>query len=134
MKENVKLGVGVLIERNGKVLLGKRCEGWANGTWTFIGGKLRPGESYIEAAKREAKEETGLEIDNLELITKHVNDINGQPFLTFGFKPKIVKGEPKVMEPDQIEKWEWFDPNNLPGPIYVPTMKMIEDYCFKKGE
>ena len=132
MKEKVKLGVGVLIERNGKILLGKRCEGWANRTWTFIGGKLRPGENYIEAAKREAKEETGLEIDDLELITKHVNDINGTPFLTFGFKPKIVKGEPKAMEPDEIERWEWFDPDNLPENVYLPTMKMIKDYYFKR--
>jgi len=128
----MKHGIGVLIERNGKILLGKRCEGWANGTWTFIGGKLRLGENYIKAAKREAKEETGLEINDLELITKHVNDIDGTPFLTFGFKPKIVKGEPKVMEPDQIERWEWFDPNNLPEHVYVPTMKMIKDYYFKK--
>jgi len=134
MKEKLKYGIGVLIERDGKILLGKRCEGWANGTWTFIGGKLRPSENRIEAAKREAKEETGLEIDDLELITKHVNDINGVPYLTFGFKPRVVLGEPKVMEPDQIERWEWFDPNKLPDIIYVPTKKMIDDYYFKKGE
>jgi 8-oxo-dGTP diphosphatase len=133
MKEKSKLGVGVLIERNGKILLGKRCEGWANGTWTLIGGKLKSDETYVEAAKREAREETGLEIDDLELITKHVNDIDGLPYITFGFKPRIVKGEPKVMEPDEIERWEWFSPNNLPKSIYVPTKKMIEQYYSNGG-
>ena len=102
MKNKLKLGVGVLIERNGKVLLGKRCEGWANRTWTLIGGKLGPEENPADGAKREAKEETGLDIDDLELITKNEDDINGTTYITFGFKPKVVKGEPKAMEPDEI--------------------------------
>ena len=133
MKEKLKLGVGVLIERDGKILLGERCEGWANGTWTLIGGKLGPGETPIDGARREAKEETGLEIDDLELITKNEDDINGVIYITFGFKPRIIKGEPKTMEPDEIERWEWFNPNHLPEPVYVPTKKMIEQYYFKKG-
>ena len=132
MKEELKLGVGVLIEKNGKILLGKRCEGWADGTWTLIGGKLKPGESFIEGAKREAKEETGLEINDLELITKNKDDINGITYITFGLKPKIVKGRPKAMEPNQIERWEWFDHKKLPKPMYVPSKKMIEQYYSKK--
>lgn len=68
----------------------------------------------------------------IELITKHINDIDGTPFLTFGFKPRIVKGEPVVKEPAEIEKWEWFDPKELPNPIYVPTKKIIEEYYSKK--
>jgi 8-oxo-dGTP diphosphatase len=133
MKETItKRGIGVLIERNGKILLGKRCEGWANGTWTLIGGKLGPDENYIDGAKREAKEETGLEIDDLELITKNEDDINGITYITFGLKPRIIKGEPKATEPDEIERWEWFDPKKLPEPMYVPSKKMIEQYYFKK--
>jgi 8-oxo-dGTP diphosphatase len=127
----VKRGVGVLIERDGKILLGRRCEGWANETWTLIGGKLDPNEHYIDGAKREAKEETGLEIDDLELITKNEDDINGVIYITFGLKPRIIKGEPKVMEPDEIERWEWFDPKKLPEPMYVPSKKMIEQHYFK---
>jgi len=132
MKRKPKLGVGVLIEKNGKILLGKRCEGWANGTWTLIGGKLKPGETYIDGARREAKEETGLEIDDLELITKNEDDIKGITYITFGLKPKIIKGEPKAMEPDEIERWEWFDLKNLPEKMYVPSKKMIEQHYFKR--
>jgi 8-oxo-dGTP diphosphatase len=132
MKEKIKRGVGVLIERDGKILLGRRCEGWANRTWTLIGGKLGPDEKPVDGAKREAKEETSLEIDNLELITKNEDNINGTTYITFGFKPKIIKGEPKAMEPDEIERWEWFDLKKLPEPMYVPTKKMIEQYYFKK--
>jgi len=132
MKRKPKLGVGVLIEKNGKILLGKRCEGWANGTWTLIGGKLKPGETYIDGARREAKEETGLEIDDLELITKNEDHIKGITYITFGLKPKIIKGEPKAMEPDEIERWEWFDLKNLPEKMYVPSKKMIEQHYFKR--
>jgi 8-oxo-dGTP diphosphatase len=133
MKEKLKLGVGVLIERNGKILLGKRCEGWAKGTWTLIGGKLKPNEGYVEGAKREAKEETGLEINDLEVITKNEDDIDGVTYITFGLKPKTVKGEPRVMEPDEIKRWEWFDPKKLPEPMYLPSKKMIEQY-YSEGE
>jgi 8-oxo-dGTP diphosphatase len=130
----IKRGVGVLIERNGKILLGRRCEGWANGTWTLIGGKLSSDENPVDGAKREAKEETGLEIDDLESITKNEDYINGTTYITFGLKPRIIKGEPKAMEPNEIEKWEWFNPKKLPEPMYVPSKKMIEQFYFKKGE
>ena len=133
MKEKLKRGVAVIIERNGKILLGKRCEGWANGTWTLIGGKLGSGENFVDAAKREAKEETSLEIDDLELVKKRVNDIDGINYLTFEFKPRLVKGEPKPMEPNEIERWKWFDPRNLPEPMYIPSKKAIDDH-YLKGE
>ena len=72
-----KVGVGVMVFKDGKVLLGKRnddaekasSELHGEGTWTMPGGKLDFGETLKEAARREAMEETGIKLNKLELIS-----------------------------------------------------------------
>jgi len=41
-------------------------------------------------------------------------------------------GEPKVMEPDEITEWQWFDLDNLPSPLFFPSAKVLENYKQKK--
>ena len=72
--ERPKVGVGVIIVKEGKILLGKRKNAHGEGTWCPPGGHLELGESYEECAKRETFEETGLQIKNLQFITA-TNDI-----------------------------------------------------------
>jgi ADP-ribose pyrophosphatase YjhB (NUDIX family) len=50
---------------NNKVLLGYKKRGFGVNKWTGLGGKVEPNESLYECAKREAKEECGLDIDNV---------------------------------------------------------------------
>lgn len=57
------IGVGVIITREDKVLLVQRGREPGAGTWAFPGGRLELGETLAEAAAREAREETGLEIE-----------------------------------------------------------------------
>ncbi len=57
------VGVGVIIVQDGKVLVVQRGREPAAGTWAFPGGRLELGETLAEAAVREAREETGLEIE-----------------------------------------------------------------------
>ena len=65
----VRVGVGVLIfDEKGRVLLIKRTGSHGAGTWAPPGGHLDFGETAIEAAKRETKEETGIIIDNVQII------------------------------------------------------------------
>ena len=61
-RELPKVGVGVIVVRDGKVLLGKRRGAHGEGSWSFPGGHLEFNELLEICAKREAKEETGLEI------------------------------------------------------------------------
>ena len=51
---------GVVIEREGKILLQRRAD---NGLWGLVGGLLELDETYAEAAIRETREETGLEVE-----------------------------------------------------------------------
>ena len=114
-------GVGILIVRNDKILLGHRCEGWSNRTWTMPGGKLGKREKPEDGAKREVKEETGLEVDKLELISVNKDMIKDKEFATYIFKSEIVTGEPKIMEPKEINKWKWFDFKKLPHLLYLSS-------------
>jgi ADP-ribose pyrophosphatase YjhB (NUDIX family) len=63
------VGIGVVIWRDDKVLLVKRGNAPRQGEWGLPGGMQQLGETIIEGAVREAREETGLDITPLAIIT-----------------------------------------------------------------
>jgi ADP-ribose pyrophosphatase YjhB (NUDIX family) len=63
------VGVGGVVIHRGRVLLIRRGTEPLKGEWTIPGGMLELGEELREAARRELKEETGLEVEPLEVIT-----------------------------------------------------------------
>ncbi|MFA4999117.1 MAG: NUDIX domain-containing protein [Candidatus Paceibacterota bacterium] len=134
------VGFGVMVFKGGKVLLGKRHEDpekassllHGEGTWTMPGGKLHFHEGLKEAAAREALEETSLIVRNLEVISLSNDIVHDNHFVTVGFFCDDFEGEAKVIEPDEIIKWEWFDLNNLPSPLFPPSAKIIRNYLDKK--
>jgi len=137
------VGVGIMILRNNRVLLGRRnsnpekadSELHGEGTWTMPGGKLHFKEGLEDAACREALEETGIKVNKEKLeIVSVTNDVVGDAhFVTIGFLCKDFKGEAKVMEPDEITKWKWFELNNLPSPIYFPSEKILKNFLNKSN-
>ncbi len=139
INKKVGAGFGVMLLKEGKVLLGRRhidpdkadSELRGEGTWTMPGGKLEFGESFEEGAKREVKEETGIELDEVKVICVS-NDRNEHAhFVTIGLLSEKFKGNPEVMEPDEIVEWKWFDLDNLPSPIFFPSARLADNY--KKG-
>ena len=139
--DHIKIGIGVLIlNRDKKVLLGHRCSKKDTGgifepdSWTLPGGKQEKDETIFECAKRETKEETNLDVDNLEVFGADDDIQPGKHYVTLYVKAKEASGEPKVMEPDKLDKWEWFDLNNLPENIYSPSRKTLEIYKKKEGK
>jgi ADP-ribose pyrophosphatase YjhB (NUDIX family) len=62
------VGVGAVIVHDGRVLLVQRATEPALGRWSIPGGLIEVGEALTEAVVREVLEETGLEVEPVELI------------------------------------------------------------------
>ena len=123
----VQVGIGVIIFNDNKLLLGKRLAKYGNNTWSLPGGKPEFGESLEQAAIREVKEETNLNISEL-LPLVWTNDIfEDDHFVTLFYYSKVDSGELKTMEPNKCEGWEWFDKTNIPYPLFNPLDKLLKD-------
>jgi ADP-ribose pyrophosphatase YjhB (NUDIX family) len=62
------VGVGAVIVHEGRVLLVQRGREPMKGRWTIPGGLIEVGESLHEAVVRETREETGLDVEPIELV------------------------------------------------------------------
>lgn len=118
----VQVGVGIIIVRDGRVLLGERQGSHGSGTWALPGGHLEFGESVADCAKREVFEETGLEIHDVRSVafTNDIFEENQKHYVTLFVMAVQWRGEPKVMEPQKCKGWEWCEWDNLPNPLFTP--------------
>ncbi|MDP2860810.1 MAG: NUDIX domain-containing protein [bacterium] len=132
-------GFGVMVFRDNKVLLGRRHADpvkassrlHGEGTWTMPGGKLEFGESFEEGAKRELFEETGVKAKKLKVISLTNDIVPDAHFITVGLLCEEFRGEPRVMEPDEIVRWQWFSLDDLPSPMFFPSKKIVKNYRAK---
>ncbi len=140
-KKRVGAGFGVIIlNKEGKVLMGRRHPDpdkadsafRSAGEWSLPGGKMEWGETFEEGAIREVKEETDLDIQNPKVVSVHNCKNEHAHFMTVGLLAETFSGEPKVMEPDEITEWGWFDPQDLPQPRYFPSIEVIENFQKKE--
>lgn len=107
--ENVELTVLCLIQDGNRILLQNRVkEDWKG--YTFPGGHVEPGESFVDAVIREMKEETGLTIINPKLVGVKQFPIENGRYIVLLFKTTEFEGT--VISSDEGEM-EWIDINDL---------------------
>ena len=133
-EQRPRVGVGVMVFKDGKILLGKRRGSHGAGEWAFPGGHLEYMESFEECAARESKEECGIEIQNITLL--HV--INSKAYapkhyIHIGMIAEWQSGEPHVLEPEKSECWQWFTLDALPEPLFDFCKHDIAYYRSKKN-
>lgn len=116
------IGVGVIIENSkGEVLLQKRKD---NGKWGIIGGGMELGESVEEVVRREAKEEAGIELGELTLMTicsgqdRFITYPNGDIVYSVSiiFKTNSYYGE-IVDDSEEVFEHKFFEIDRLPEEI-----------------
>lgn len=109
MQNRVPVGVGVIIVRQGEVLIGRRNGKNGYNTWSMPGGHLDVGETPEDAAVREVLEETGLVVANPRFIG-YTNDIfpNAQKhYLTLWIAVEFTSGEPRITDSHEMDAFEW---------------------------
>ncbi|RZT96040.1 8-oxo-dGTP diphosphatase [Ancylomarina subtilis] len=121
-----KVGVGVAVIKEGRVLLGKRKNAHGDGTWAFPGGHLEYQECWEDCAIREILEETGLRIKNVRYgtVTNDIFQEEQKHYVTIVMLADYDFGDVNLMEPDKCERWEWFDWNNLPQSIFMTIQNL----------
>jgi len=122
-----KVGIGVLVLKDGKALLGKRKNAHGDGEWCWPGGHLEYMESIVECGKREVREESGLEITNVRFLRLlNLKEYAPKHYVDIGLVADWQSGVPTIMEPDKIESWGWFDLDNLPQPLFATEPSYLE--------
>lgn len=120
-----KVGVGVILEKDGKVLLGKRKGPNGPGYYAPPGGHLEYGETVEECAFRETAEETGIRITSIQLGPWTQEMVGQKHFISlFAFAAEF-EGEPQTLEPDKCEGWDWYSWDELPTPLYPSVISLI---------
>ena len=122
-----RVGIGVLVMKDGKLLLGKRKGSHGAGEYASPGGHLEHLESFAEASAREVEEETGLEIGPARFL-RVLNTTQYAPrhYIDIAFVADWVSGVPEVREPDKVESWGWYDLDDLPSPLFGTLPTAIE--------
>lgn len=128
-RQKPKVGVGVMIFKDGKLFLQKRKGAHGEGEWAFTGGHLEHLETFENCAIRETLEECGVEIANVRYqFTSNVMHYAPHHYVHIGVIADWKSGEPQILEPDKATEYGWFDLDHLPEPLMAMAKQGIEQY------
>ncbi len=128
-EDRPRVGIGVMVIKDGRVLLGKRKASHGTGEYSWPGGHMEYMESFEECARREVREESGLEIENVRFLRLlNLKSYAPKHYVDIGMVADWKSGEPQVLEPEKIEGWDWCDMENLPSPVFATLPTYIEAY------
>ena len=119
-----KVAVGVVIARNGQILLNRRAIDPGKGLWSFPSGYVDLGESTAGAAVREVKEETGYDVELRGLVG--VYSTASRPVVFVVYVGDLIGGE--LMPCDEVEDVKLFGADDLPSLAFEHDSQIVRDW------
>lgn len=122
----------LFIKDNKILLLRRKNTGYEDGNYGLVAGHLDENESLTHGAIREAKEESGVDINPKDLEVKTtMHRRQKDERVDFFFEVKKWSGEIVNTEPEKCDDLRWFPLDNLPSNI-IPYIKQAIE-CSRKG-
>ncbi len=109
-------------EKKQKVLMVKNS-GSPTSYYTLPGGAVEKGETLQDAARREAKEETGLDVEvgGIFSVSEAFFEEKGHHAVFFTFVGEIIGGEVTINYPEEIEEVVWMDAQEAEQHMRIPS-------------
>ena len=124
-----KLAAAVVIERTGRVLLGRRGPGArAAGKWSFPAGFVERGEPVEVAAVREAREEVGLAV-----VLGSLLGLYSAPGETVVLAVYLGEAAGEPVAGDDLVEIGWFAPDALPDLAFPHDARILADWHAHRG-
>lgn len=115
-----------VIVHDGKLLLVRRRVSEGTLSWQFPAGAIEEGESPIEAAVREAEEETGLAVTGTTILGERVHPATGRTMIYVACD--AASGEAALGDPDELAEFTWSTVTDLPTLVPYGFYKPVQDY------
>lgn len=108
----MRIIVGGVVEKDGKVLLVQEKQERCYGKWNLPAGHLDCNESIIDGAKREIKEETGCDVELTGVANIGNKILENDIMVQIAFRAKLINETIKI-DPEEILDVKWFDINDV---------------------
>ena len=130
MADRIQLSGCAIIDDGKLLLIWKRKQGH----YEFPGGKVRPGETLLQTALREVKEELGCDVEIIRYLGFKDFVHSGKYFRSHKFLATIKKGQkPRVAEPKVFRNLAWLPMRDYKKYSVAPNVKLVcEDYISGK--
>ena len=112
-------GAHALIERDGRILLGRRAFDPGAGCWGLPGGFLEEAEAPLDGMRREVREETGLDVEPGALFGTWLAPHGERTVLVLVYRAAVVGGVERAA--DDITELGWFGRDELPPDLGPPA-------------
>lgn len=124
---------GIILKNSqGEVLLVKRKFEPQKGCWDFTGGFIDQDENLEESAIREAKEELGVDIENVRYLKSYsdIYSFKGILYYTLGFVVEANMIDQKIIPSDDAEEAKFFKKEDIPydNIAFESVKRALKDY------
>ncbi|MCH8094636.1 MAG: NUDIX hydrolase [Chloroflexi bacterium] len=122
-----KVGAGVLLSKDDKILLVRRAVEPELGKWTIPAGFVEGDEDPKDTAIRECKEETGLEVRIVSILDViHGREHSSGASIVIIYTGEIIGGD--LIAGDDADAADFFVPSKLPPLAFEATRVAIEGW------